>query len=71
MCSLLSKVLLQVAKGRTHLTLHVLEPLIHLPLLTTVVTPLLLIDLSYLPLCDIAVKALPYDPLLGLLHQTV
>ena len=50
---------------------EVLEPLKLIPWLTASVTPLLLTKLSYLPLCDIAVKALPYDPLLGLLHQIV
>ena len=71
MCSLLSWVLLQVAKGCTHLTPHVLEPLIQLPWLTASITCLLLTELSYLPPWDIALKALPYDPLLGLLHQIV
>lgn len=49
----------------------VLEPLVHLPWLIAAVTPLLLTELSYFPLLYIAVKALLYDPLLGLLHQTV
>ena len=56
-CSLPIRVLLQVSKGHTHLNPPVLEPLMHLPRLTAVVTPLLLTELSYLPLCNIAVKA--------------
>jgi len=70
-CPLHVQVLLQVAKGCTHLNQLVLEPLMHLPWLTAAVTPLLPTELSYLPLCEIAVKALPYDQLLGLLHQMV
>ncbi len=50
---------------------YLLQHLIHLPWLTVIATPFLLTELSYLPLCNIAVKELPYDPLLGLLHQTV
>jgi len=42
-----------------HLNPPMLEPLIHLPWLTTMVTLLLLTELSYLPLWNIAVKALP------------
>jgi len=71
MCSLSRRVLLQVAKGCTHLNPHVLEPLMHLLWLTPVVTSLLPTELSYLPMWKIAVKALLYDPFLGLLHQTV
>ena len=70
-CYLPSHVLLQVSKGCTHLTLSVLEPLMHLPWLTAVVTPLVPTGTSYLPLCEIAIKALLYDPLLGLLNQTL
>lgn len=71
LCSLISQVLLQVSKGCTHLTPHVLEPFMHLPWLTTYVTSLLPTKLSYLPMCEIAVRELPYDPLLRLLHQMV
>jgi len=39
---------------------EVLEPLILIPWLTASVTPFLLTKLSYLPLCDISVKELPY-----------
>jgi len=70
-CSLLNCVLSQVSKGCTHLKSHVLEPLMHLPWLIVVVTPLLPIELSYFPLYEIVVKVLLYDPLLGLLHQTI
>ena len=51
--------------------LKVLEPLILIPWLTATITPFLLTELSYFPLCNIVVKALPYNPLLGLLHQMV
>jgi len=71
MCYLLNYVLSQVSKGRTHLNPHVFEPLMHLPWLAAAITPLLPTETSYLPLCEIVVKALPYNPLLGLLHQTV
>jgi len=50
---------------------EVLEPLILIPWLTASVTLLLLTQLSYLPLWDIAVNPLPYDPLLGLLNQMI
>ena len=44
----------------------------HTPSLTHyIVTALLLTELYYLPLCGITIKALPYDLLLGLLHQMV
>ena len=49
-CSLLSWAPIYVAKGCTHLTPHVLEPVIRLPWLTASVTPLLLTELSYLSL---------------------
>ena len=70
-CSLPSWVLIQVVRGHTHPNPLMLEPLIHLPWLNAEVTPLVLTELSYLPLCEIVVKELPYDPLLGLLHQTI
>ena len=63
-CSLINSMLSQVSKGRTHLTLHVLEPLMHLPWFTTAIKPLLPTKTSYLPLCEIEVKELPYNPLL-------
>jgi len=71
LCSLINCVLSQVSKGRTHLKLHLLEPIMQLPWLTAALTPLLQMELSYLPLCEITVKALPYDPLLWFLHQMV
>jgi len=71
MCSLLNSVLSQVSNGHTRLTPCVLEPLMHLPWLTAYVTPLLPKGTSYLPLRTIVVKPIPYDPLLGLLHQTI
>lgn len=43
----------------------------NLPWLVAAVTPLLPIELSCFPLCEITVKQLPYDPLLGLLHRMV
>lgn len=70
-CSLPSRVLSQVSKGRTHLTFSVLEPLMHLPCVVVAVTPLLPTETSYLPLCETTVKEISYDPLLGLLHWTV
>ena len=43
----------------------------HLPWLAANVTPLLLIGTSYLPLRVTMVMAILYDPLQGLLHQTI
>ena len=71
MCSLLNFVLSQVSKGCTHLNPYVFEHLMHLSWLVVAVTPLLPTETSYLPLREIVVKALLYEPLLGLLHQTV
>jgi len=71
MCSLLNSVLSQVFKGHTHLNPHVLEPLMHLPWPTASVTPLLPTELFYLPHCEIAIKALLYESLLGLLNQMI
>jgi len=52
-------------------SLSVLEPLMHLPWLTTTITPLLPIGTSYLRLCEITVKVLPYNAFPGLLNQMV
>ena len=55
-CSLPSCMLSQVSKGCTHLTLHVLEPFMHLPCLVLHVTPFPPSRTSYLPLCTTLVK---------------
>lgn len=58
-------------QGCIHPTFCVLGPFMELPWLATHGTPLLPTRACYLPLCATAVKVIPYDPLLGLVHQTV
>ena len=70
-CSLPSWMFTQLSKGHTHSTFHVLEPFMHLPWIVAHVTPLLPTRTPCLPLHATVVKAIPYDPLLVLLHKTV
>jgi len=70
-CSLSRCMFPQVSKGHNHCPFHVLEPFMHIPWLAALVKPFLPTRKSYLPLRETAVKAIPYDPLLGILHKTV
>jgi len=70
-CSLSRGVFPRVSNGHTHSPFHVLEPFMSLPWIAMLVTPLLPTRTYFLPLRKIVFKAIPYNPLVGLLHQMV
>lgn len=71
MCCFPSCVFTQASKVRKHSTFRVLKQFMHLPWVIMNVMPLLPTRKYFLPLCATAIKAILYDPLLGLLHQII